>query len=131
MLAAVCVFIVLFLSSSPNLTLSSVNAILRLLEEGELIAAEKEKQRVESSQRERRKYREEHGITYEPMFFRYAAIRHPHPYAHHTTPLHLHPFYCFLNLFSSVLDLTQDIVEILHHLIVTPNLLRLLFHGIK
>ncbi|XP_071822207.1 oxysterol-binding protein-related protein 6-like isoform X4 [Apostichopus japonicus] len=42
----------------------------RLLEEGELIAAEKEKQRVESSQRERRKYRDEHGITYEPVFFR-------------------------------------------------------------
>ncbi|KAJ8019965.1 Oxysterol-binding protein-related protein 6 [Holothuria leucospilota] len=42
----------------------------RLLEEGELIAAEKEKQRVESLQRERRKYRDEQGITYEPTFFR-------------------------------------------------------------
>ncbi|XP_072034757.1 oxysterol-binding protein-related protein 6-like isoform X2 [Amphiura filiformis] len=42
----------------------------RFLEEGDLLGAEKEKQRVESLQRERRKAREEQGITYEPRFFK-------------------------------------------------------------
>ena len=42
----------------------------RLLEEGDLLGAEKEKQRVEALQRERRKAREEQGISYEPRFFK-------------------------------------------------------------
>lgn len=41
----------------------------RALEEGDLNAAENLKLQLESGQRERRKKREEHGITYEPKWF--------------------------------------------------------------
>nr|XP_037283078.1 oxysterol-binding protein-related protein 6-like isoform X2 [Rhipicephalus microplus] len=42
----------------------------RLLEEGNIAAAEAVKSQLEQNQRERRKQREEHGIEYQPMWFR-------------------------------------------------------------
>ncbi|XP_033628632.1 oxysterol-binding protein-related protein 6-like isoform X2 [Asterias rubens] len=44
----------------------------RKLEDGDVMGAEREKQRLESLQRERRKWREEQGNSYEPRFFRLA-----------------------------------------------------------
>ncbi|XP_038049066.1 oxysterol-binding protein-related protein 6-like isoform X2 [Patiria miniata] len=44
----------------------------RKLEDGDVIGAEREKQRLEALQRERRKWREEQGTTYEPKFFRFS-----------------------------------------------------------
>ncbi|XP_022111508.1 oxysterol-binding protein-related protein 6-like isoform X2 [Acanthaster planci] len=43
----------------------------RKLEDGDVISAEREKQRLESLQRERRKWREEQNMDYEPRFFRF------------------------------------------------------------
>ncbi|XP_070570734.1 oxysterol-binding protein-related protein 6-like isoform X2 [Ptychodera flava] len=42
----------------------------RMMEEGNVEAAEREKARIENLQRNRRKKREEENITYEPLFFR-------------------------------------------------------------
>lgn len=43
----------------------------RLVEEGDVNQAEAFKMQLEQSQRERRKRREDAGITYEPMWFRF------------------------------------------------------------
>lgn len=42
----------------------------RLLEDGDLEAAEEQKQRIEQLQRERRRVLEENGLTHQPKFFR-------------------------------------------------------------
>lgn len=42
----------------------------RLLEEGDLEAAEEQKQRIEQLQRDRRRVQEEGGLTHQPKFFR-------------------------------------------------------------
>lgn len=42
----------------------------RLLEEGDLEAAEEQKQSIEQLQRERRRVLEENGVTHQPKFFR-------------------------------------------------------------
>lgn len=42
----------------------------RLLEEGDLEAAEEQKQRIEQLQRDRRRVQEEGGFTHQPRFFR-------------------------------------------------------------
>lgn len=42
----------------------------RLLEEGDLEAAEEQKQRIEQLQRDRRRVQEEGGLTHQAKFFR-------------------------------------------------------------
>ncbi len=42
----------------------------RLLEEGNLEAAEEQKQRIEQLQRDRRRILEETNVTHQPKFFR-------------------------------------------------------------
>lgn len=48
----------------------SVSLAGRLLEEGNLEAAEEQKQRIEQLQRERRRVLEESSVTHQPKFFR-------------------------------------------------------------
>lgn len=46
----------------------------RFLEEGNIEAAEMQKQRIEQLQRERRKVLEENNLEHQPRFFRYYLI---------------------------------------------------------
>lgn len=62
MLGLVCVNAVLFMSSYMQ---------CRLLEEGNLSAAETLKLQLEQTQRDRRKHKEQEGIQHEPRWFRY------------------------------------------------------------
>jgi hypothetical protein len=69
MLGLVCVNAVLFMSSYLQ---------CRLLEEGNLSAAETLKLQLEQTQRDRRKHKEQEGIQHEPQWFRYVWKEHHH-----------------------------------------------------
>lgn len=48
-----------------------IMCVFRLLEEGNVEAAEMQKQRIEQLQRERRRVLEENNMTHQPRFFQY------------------------------------------------------------
>lgn len=62
--------------SSPLLSFLSCLPGARLLEEGNIEAAEEQKQRIEQLQRERRRVLQDNNMTHQPRFFKYALVLH-------------------------------------------------------
>lgn len=61
---------------SPLLSFLSCLPGARLLEEGNIEAAEEQKQRIEQLQRERRRVLQDNNMTHQPRFFKYALVLH-------------------------------------------------------